>query len=434
MPEASTRSQSEATTSRPIPSDHNPDTAGQPTLAELAARVTTLEKIAQIEERLTRLENRKRTSDAIDDLIDQPQPSQPDHVFSGSSSGHPTSPKWPSIEEDTDSSENTHFRPLKRTRYSRGIKVTPSYTLRISSSLREWGDWKRDIERVFEGDPDTYQTGAQRILKALDYLDPSLKSLWYTYNDQKKGIHKWATFINWTRDNIQNGQNATATLYEQLNAAKQLPDRPPVQFNAYLSAIERDLPQQDEKASAMTFYSKLSPELKRQFRTSAITIPETRAQCVSVAQHVWEGLYSPEKRRGTQPYSYSPRDQHQDQPRDRDRNQPSSSKYSRPDYRPDHTKQRQYTTYRKEERHTSTKPREKQLICYNCQQPGHYSSDCPKRKDQAERQPKAKIQAAQQAYTRASTPGSPSPRPEDPYTPSGEPQTPGSPDSYDSLN
>ena len=71
------RSQSEATsTSRLISSDANPEalTAGLPGLVELTTRVTALEKIAQIEERLTRLENRKYTSEAIDDLINQPVP------------------------------------------------------------------------------------------------------------------------------------------------------------------------------------------------------------------------------------------------------------------------------------------------------------------------------------------------------------------------
>ena len=80
-----------------------------------------------------------------------------------------------------------------------------------------------------------------------------------------------------------NGQNATTTLYEQLNAAKQLPDKSPIQFNTYLSAIERDLPQQDDKASAITFYSKLIRELKKQFKTSDIPILETRAKCVAIA-------------------------------------------------------------------------------------------------------------------------------------------------------
>ena len=34
------------------------------------------------------------------------------------------------------------------------------------------------------------------------------------------------------------------------------------------------------------FYSKLTRELKKQFKTSDIPIPETRAKYVAVAQHV----------------------------------------------------------------------------------------------------------------------------------------------------
>ena len=103
----------------------------------------------------------------------------------------------------------------------------PSYTLKVSSSLREQRDQKRDIKRVFKGDPSLYQTRGQKILKALDYLDLNLKSLWYTYSEQKGGKYtkKWSIFVNQTRDNIQHGQNATTTLYEQLNTTKQLLDK-----------------------------------------------------------------------------------------------------------------------------------------------------------------------------------------------------------------
>jgi hypothetical protein len=71
------RSQSEATfILRLMSSNANPEalTAGLPGIVKLTARVTALEKIAQIEERLTRLESRKRTSEAIDNLISQSQP------------------------------------------------------------------------------------------------------------------------------------------------------------------------------------------------------------------------------------------------------------------------------------------------------------------------------------------------------------------------
>jgi hypothetical protein len=220
-------------------------------LKELNTRVKALEEMARLEDRLKILESRKRTSQAIEDLISQSGPSVPQPIpqhllpLPGSSSiiSSQASVIRPSIEQDnpSDSSNTTTYRPYKRARYTRSIKVTPSYTLKVSSSLREWGDWKRDIERVFEGDPDTYRTGGQKILKALDYLEPSLKSLWYTYSEQKGGTRKWPIFLNWTRENVQNGQNAIATLYEQLNWARQTPNKSPIEFNAYLSAIERDL-------------------------------------------------------------------------------------------------------------------------------------------------------------------------------------------------
>ena len=49
-----------------------------------------------------------------------------------------------------------------------------------------------------------YQTGGQKILKALDYLEPSLKSLQYTYSKQKGSSWKWPIFFNWIKENIQN--------------------------------------------------------------------------------------------------------------------------------------------------------------------------------------------------------------------------------------
>ncbi len=205
-----------------------------------------------MEDRLRALESQKRPrsvfSESAIPLRNPTARSQPPAKDSKDSSSHQDCPLItirPLIEQDdsdSSSSNTVTYHRHKRQRFTKGIKVTPSYTLKVSSSLREWRDWKKDIKRVFEGDPYTYQTRSQRILKALDYLDSSLKSLWYTFNDQQKGIGKQSTFINWTRDNIQNRQNATTTLYEQLNFARQLQDQSPVQFNAYLSAIKRDLP------------------------------------------------------------------------------------------------------------------------------------------------------------------------------------------------
>ena len=130
-----------------------------------------------------------------------------------------------SSSSDSDSSSDNE-RPRRKKRKTKGIKVSPDYILHIDSSLREWGDWKKEVERVFEGDPRTFRKGRQKILKALDYVDKPLKTLWYTHHDQKDKCEtkKWETFLKWTKNNIQNGQNATAMLYERYEAAKQKPN------------------------------------------------------------------------------------------------------------------------------------------------------------------------------------------------------------------
>ena len=129
--------------------------------------------MAKLEDRFKALEKRKR-------LI---EPENTDRSISKSIEQELCQRSYQSIlftiESDDNSELNTDiiYYCHKRSRYSKGIKITLTYTLKVNSSLREWGNWKYNIECVFKGDSYTYQTGAQKILKALDYLDTNLKSL-----------------------------------------------------------------------------------------------------------------------------------------------------------------------------------------------------------------------------------------------------------------
>jgi Zinc knuckle len=148
----------------------------------------------------------------------------------------------------------------------------------------------------------------------------------------------------------------------------------------------------------MTFYFKLTKELKKQFKTSNIAIPETRAKCVAIAQRVWEGLHSLEEKRGFR------------DPRNRLSPSPStSSKYPRPNSGRDR-KDRYHLDHRSKDNQNKERPRNEpsskkgqELICFECNKPGHYATSCPNRKKLDQ---KARIQSIQQERDPSDSPTS----------------------------
>jgi len=118
-------------------------------LKELNTRIKAFEEMARMEDRLRALESRKRPRSELSESALLPEGLtaglQPHTRSTGNSSSHQDRPTLlrPSIEldsseSDSNSSSNTvTYHRYKRRRFTREIKVTPSYTLKVSSSLRE---------------------------------------------------------------------------------------------------------------------------------------------------------------------------------------------------------------------------------------------------------------------------------------------------------
>jgi hypothetical protein len=107
-------------------------------LKELNTRVKALEEIVYIEDRLRLLENRKRPRDSK--TSDNPRSSRGLSYTTRPSRGPLYTSVLPSVESDNSDSGSTNSVAYYRYKclcYTKGIKVIPSYTFKISSSLRE---------------------------------------------------------------------------------------------------------------------------------------------------------------------------------------------------------------------------------------------------------------------------------------------------------
>ena len=365
-------------------------------LKELARHDSELAQLSQdrqnLHKSLTKLQGRRvkqphrrqnpSNSDSSDTDPSNSDPSDLDGSNSSSSSS------------DQDTTRHGHRRGRSRRSRGPGVKISEIVKLTSRSTLRQWGDWKDDLERLFRSDPNRYTTSTRKIDKALDFVDSHMRSLWKVEVRRSPDSEAhFKTFVKWARKTINGGTDGAVSLYEKYDEARQLENQSPFEFDAYLTSLEALMEDKGDRGSAMSFFAKLLKQLRDQMKASGDTLPEDRRQMVAKAQRAWEATLKKGR---------SDRDQLAKRPRQRSRS-PRQKSYSHHDYHDrsqsrhrykDHRHRGSHRDHHKDrhgrkdkdqkdrlEDHTrqDSKDQSSKGRCYSCGEPGHYSTNCPKK-------------------------------------------------------
>jgi Zinc knuckle len=287
------------------------------------------------------------------------------------------------------------------------IKYESAEILNLHSSIRAWTDWKADLERMWRGAAWKYQSDDLKVIKATSKMDRACRARWTSYlRNNPADESNYSHFLEWTRTLIKDNVNFESTLYEEYQGAVQREGQSPLDFDAYLSAVERELPEAPDDVRANIFFSKLHKDVRNQIKLSGITsLPTARTEMVSLAQRMWEGLRQ-EGRRSDRTRNFASRNSQVDISGQEDQQSQTRGQQYFPRYRhhngyrgrgrenggPEDA-QTGYTS-RPDPVNTDTKGKDKSrpginkagdLSCHKCGKPGHFRINCPQKDEQPAR-------------------------------------------------
>lgn len=173
------------------------------------------------------------------------------------------------------------------------IKVKNVIEFNTRMTYRRRQEWLQDLDRAFTGDPRKFVSAANRILFALEHMEPSIRSRWYSHRDTQKtqGLaveDDWEHFEKWTSRLVSDIGDEDSTALKEKENARQRFDQSPWAFNAYLESLESRFPRLSEKERADQFYVKLHKDLQDHLELyQHDQRPATREEMVQWAHRVW---------------------------------------------------------------------------------------------------------------------------------------------------
>jgi hypothetical protein len=226
-------------------------------------------------------------------------------------------------------------------------------------TLKEARDFIRSLELVFALAPDAYQHDRERVLYGVMFLAGEPRETWHHGHsvDQLDG-YLWDDFKRFVLDAVEDPVNRTLSTIVAYETARQGDHQSVQAFAAELATLEEQMEPYTPVQRTRHLLAKLKPAL----RTGIITyheVPQRREDLVSLATRLESaerkavGALAPHKR---------PIDE-QHEKRGSKKRRGGSSADSRSELRP--------------ERKENAGAAHASVVCYGCNETGHYKSACP---------------------------------------------------------
>lgn len=147
------------------------------------------------------------------------------------------------------------------------IKVKNVIEFNTRMTYRRRQEWLQDLDRAFTGDPRKFVSAANRILFALEHMEPSIRSRWYSHRDTQKtqGLaveNDWEHFEKWTSRLVSDIGDEDSTALKEKENARQRSTSPPGRSTPISRAWNRDFPAFPKRSEQISFTSSFTRTFK----------------------------------------------------------------------------------------------------------------------------------------------------------------------------
>jgi len=274
--------------------------------------------------------------------------------------------------------------------------------LSMEFTYSNWIEWISHLEQFFLAAPKKFQHDRAKVLFATNYMDATCRTVFRIYcsdatdDVRTKVENDWSTFVDWSKTQIRQSAHLTASISRQLEAARQKEGQHPREFHTYLATIEHQEVQKSPQEKAMLFYRKLLRPLQMEIMNFENPLPRTRQDMVDAASKRWDMMTKSQKypktfksERSNRPKSDSKNGRNNQKQKNQQRERSRSNSPHRQSQNPKDNNSNN-------SRNRSDKPRKplNEVVCYKCNNKGHYANKCPQKSPHPEKRGIGEVQAA----------------------------------------